>query len=278
MAHAVFTTRADSIYDDLPEARYHFPSTYLNAVRQTVGDWVIYYEPRRGQGSQCYFAIAQVDQVIPDPDLPDHHYALMSGYLELVVPVPFREPSGHYYESILRKPDGSTSKGAFGRAVRLVPDREFDLILAAGFAEVLGPPLLAAEPDTQLRLRQITSRTIRDASFARVVKDAYQQTCAFTGLRIRNGGGTSEVEAAHILPVEDHGPDSPRNGMALSRTVHWAFDRHLLSMRDDGCPLISDQLPAEFRRLVRERVAMPKDPRLRPHPSYLERHRGLFRG
>ena len=276
MAHAVFTTRADSIYDDLPEVRYHFPTTYLNAVRRAVGDWILYYEPRRGRGRQSYFAMARVEKVVPDPDRSDHYYALMSGYLEFMAPVAFREPSGHYWESALRRPDGKTSKGAFGRAVRPIPDHEFDLILATGFGELLDLPILAGEPGTRPRLLQVTSRKVRDASFARVVKDAYQQTCAFTGLRIRNGGGTSEVEAAHIQPVADDGPDSPRNGMALSRTVHWAFDKHLLSLREDGRTLVSEQLPAEFRRLVRERVMLPGDPRMRPHPSFLGRHRDRF--
>ena len=276
MAHAVFTTRADSIYDDLPEVRYHFPATYLNAVQRAVGDWILYYEPRRGRGRQSYFAMARVEKVVPDPDRSDHYYALMSGYLEFMAPVAFREPSGHYWESALRRPDGKTSKGAFGRAVRPIPGHEFDLILAAGFGEVLELPILAGEPGTRPRLLQVTSRKVRDASFARVVKDAYQQTCAFTGLRIRNGGGTSEVEAAHIQPVADDGPDSPRNGMALSRTVHWAFDKHLLSLGEDGRALVSEQLPAEFRRLVRERVMLPGDPRMRPHPSFLGRHRERF--
>ena len=143
---------------------------------------------------------------------------------------------------------------------------------------VLGLPLVALKPGLQWRDYQFNQRAVRDASFARVVKDAYDQTCAFTGLRIRNGGGTSEVEAALILPVAEHGPDSPRNGLALSRTVHWAFDRHLLSMDDDGRTLVSEQLPDEFRRLVRERVRLPADSRLRPHPQFLDRHRGLFRG
>ncbi len=276
MAHAVLTTRADSIYDDLPEVRYHFPSTYLNVAQRAVGDWILYYEPRRGQGRQSYFAIARVEMVVPDPATADHFYALMSGYLEFTSPVAFREPSGHYWESMLRRPDGKTSKGAFGRAVRGIPDHEFDMILAAGFGEVLEPPILAGEPGTRPRLLQVTSRLVREKSFARVVKDAYDQTCAFTGLRIRNGGGTSEVEAAHIQPVAEQGPDSPRNGMALSRTVHWAFDKHLLSVREDGRTLVSDQLPAEFRRLVRERVLMPGDPRMRPHPSFLGRHRERF--
>jgi putative restriction endonuclease len=41
-----------------------------------------------------------------------------------------------------------------------------------------------------------------------------------TGLRIFNGSGRAEVQAAHIRPVADNGPDSVRNGLALSSTIH----------------------------------------------------------
>ena len=51
--------------------------------------------------------------------------------------MPFKEGS-FYYEGALTKEDGSTNKGAFGRAVRNLPDQEYDLILQAGFAHVLG--------------------------------------------------------------------------------------------------------------------------------------------
>ena len=47
MAKAVLTTKVDPSYDDLPEERYHFPRTYLNAVRQSLHDWIVYYEPCR---------------------------------------------------------------------------------------------------------------------------------------------------------------------------------------------------------------------------------------
>jgi len=47
MTKAVFTTKATPSYKDLPEERYHFPRTYLNFVQQAVGDYIVYYEPRR---------------------------------------------------------------------------------------------------------------------------------------------------------------------------------------------------------------------------------------
>ena len=49
MAKAVLTTKVDPSYDDLPEERYHFPRTYLNAVR-SLHDWIVYYESRRVSG------------------------------------------------------------------------------------------------------------------------------------------------------------------------------------------------------------------------------------
>jgi hypothetical protein len=52
MTKAVFTTKVTPSYKDLPEERYHFPRTYLNHVQQTVGDYIVYYEPRRPRNFQ----------------------------------------------------------------------------------------------------------------------------------------------------------------------------------------------------------------------------------
>src|SRR5262245_21471146 len=136
MAKAIFTTKVTPSYKDRPEDRYHFPRTYLNQVQQTIGDLIIYYEPRRPSaelssrgGRQSYFGVARVASVIEDADLAGHYFAIIdpATYLDFDTPVPFRA-GAHYYESALEKDDGSTNKGAFGRAVRLVPEREFDLI------------------------------------------------------------------------------------------------------------------------------------------------------
>jgi len=76
-------------------------------------------------------------------------------------------------------------------------------------------------------------------------------TCAVTGLKLINGGGRSEVQAAHIRPVADRGPDSVRNGLALSGTVHWMFDRGLISVDDDYNLLIaSGGVPDTITRLI----------------------------
>jgi hypothetical protein len=77
------------------------------------------------------------------------------------------------------------------------------------------------------------SRIMRDRVFRRIVLRAYDQRCAITGLKLINGGGRAEVAAAHIRPVEASGPDIVNNGIALSGTAHWMFDRGLISLSDD---------------------------------------------
>ena len=299
MAKAVFTTKVTPAYKDLPERQYHFPRTYLNQARQAVGDFIVYYQPRRANadlaskgGSQSYFGMARVTEIIEDPEAPDHYYALVDNYLDFDHPVPFAS-AGHYYENALRKDDGSTNKGAFGRAVRLVPEEEFDLILKSGFAPILKdevplPDLKLSEfAESQMPFeRPIVEMTVlrpfRERSFMHNVRAAYSNRCAMTGLRLINGGGRPEVQAAHIQPVASNGPDSVRNGLALSGTVHWMFDRGLVSIGDNYDILIAKSHgPEDAARLLNSSgtIHLPKDPALYPNAHYLKFHRDrVFKG
>jgi putative restriction endonuclease len=300
MTKAVFTTKVTPSYKDLPEVRYHFPRTYLNYVQQTVGDYIVYYEPRRSSaalssrgGRQSYFGVARVDSVIEDANLPDHYFAIIdrTSYLDFDTAVRFYEGE-EYYESALEKDDGSTNKGAFGRAVRLIPDDEFDRILKSGFAPVLGenrtlevtlpgfsePPAPFERPVVEM----MVSRPFRERSFMHNVRAAYANRCAITGLRLINGGGRPEVQAAHIQPVASKGPDSVRNGLALFGTVHWMFDRGLISIGDDYKILVAkDHVPDDAVRLLNQSgtINLPKDLTLHPNAYFLKFHRDkVFKG
>ena len=298
MAKGVFTTKVNPTYDDLPEVRYHFPRTYLNQVKATVGDWIVYYEPRRQDsepsgrgGRQAYFATARVQRIETDPRLENHYYAFVTDFLECENPLPFRE-EGKYLESSLMKADGSANKGAFGRAVRLISENEYQHMLQLGFAH---PPVrqpeygdmrVAEELADYKRpiIEQLVSRPFRDVAFTKNIRSVYDSTCAMTGLKLINGGGRPEVEAAHVRPVgNDHnGPDSVRNGIALSRSVHWMFDRGLLSLTDHYEILMVKKLvPDPIKRLLNPdgKVLLPTDLRLRPHPQFLRYHREhIFKG
>ena len=267
MTKAVLVTKVDPTYDDLPENRYHFPANYLKRIEQTVGDWIIYYEPRRSSGDQSstggrqvYFSTARVTGITQDQVKANHYYAHISDYLEFDTPIPFKEGE-FYYENALRKKDGSTNRGAFGHSVRLLTEQEYDIILKAGFASVLkiqeeidaqeniGYPEIQDEVGEYQRpiIEKLIKRPFRDAAFAKQVKDTYRHTCAVTGIKIINGGGRAEVQAAHIMPIFHNGPDSIRNGLALSGTIHWMFDRGLISVNDDYSLLkVTHKIPEQI--------------------------------
>jgi putative restriction endonuclease len=301
MSKAIFTTKADPTYDDRPDRHYHFPLTYIRQVEAALHDWIVYYEPRRSSGDlssrggrQSYFATARVDRIEADPARAEHFYAFVSDYLEFERPVPFRE-GGRYFEAKLARDDGKTNKGAFGRAVRRLSDTEYDLILQAGFTRTIGelsPPIQSDAERSELDdapalfrrpiVEQIVRRSFREAAFACLVKEAYDNTCAMTGLKIINGGGRAEVQAAHIRPVAHDGPDSVRNGLALSGTVHWMFDRGLIAVDDDWSILTAkDRLPDTVMRLLREdrKLLPPRRSSLQPHIQFLRYHRNnIFKG
>jgi len=166
--------------------------------------------------------------------------------------------------------------------------------LQAGFAPLLAAQAeasadittneFAEEPSTFERpiVERLIARPFRDAAFAIAVKAAYRETCAITGLEIINGGGRAEVQAAHIRPVAERGPDSLRNGIALCGTMHWMFDRGLISISDDLSVLIArERVPDTIRRLINlsGRVCASERVDLRPHPNFLAYHRQeIFKG
>ena len=71
-----------------------------------------------------------------------------------------------------------------------------------------------------------------------------------------------------------------QNGIALSATVHWLFDRHLISLTDQYGLLVShNKVPVALQTLFTrrlDRIHLPGDRRLWPHPAYLSRHREQF--
>ncbi len=294
MAKAIFIVRPESIYDDLPEVCYHFPKRYLRVAQETVNDWVIYYEPWRTNvdgtkrdGRLAYFATARVVSIEPDPHRSDHFYAYVSNYLQFDRAVPFKE-GNYYYESNLRRADGKTNRGVSGQSVRKIKEQEYIDILRSGFSSLIADIRKQAEllPPEELEvherplIQQLVTRPFRKAAFSKQVKEAYNKTCAVTGIKLINGGGRPEVQAAHIQPVSQNGPDSVRNGIALSGTVHWMLDRGLISIDDDYSILIADGLVSDtIVKMIHPQIQLPEASTLYPHHRFLQYHRdNIFKG
>jgi putative restriction endonuclease len=291
MAKGVFIHRSDSIYDDSPALYYPFPSQYLSRARQFVGDWVVYYEPTKVPNSRGYFAMARVLKIVADESAAGMYRALIEpgSYLDFSDPVPFVS-DGAVAETGLLNEVGRLS-GRAQAAVRVASEADFERIVARGVeqAETLLPRNLEqmaglAEEQAPFdfevdRLRQpmLVSRIMRDRVFRKVVLRAYDERCGVTGLKLINGGGRAEVAAAHIRPVESNGPDIVNNGIALSGTAHWMFDRGLITFGDDLEIIVSrhvnDRDGVESLINKTRKLIGPSEARNRPHPTFLAWHR-----
>lgn len=265
--------------DAQPERLYRFAPRLLDVAARAVGQWIVYCEPTAGE-PWAFRAVARVEQIVRDPAVPDAFLALIEpgSYLEFGRDVPV---------------EASGSEQAFP-----ISDEGFDRILAAGLIDE--DELLPREDDGDVTAERVhdpqeqepflgpvpretvlTSRKVRDRQFRKRVLDAYECRCALTGMRLINGGGRAEVQAAHIMSVKADGPDVETNGIALSGTVHWMFDRGLISLSDRGDVLLSDRIEdrASVERLIYpdRRARLPDSASLQPHRRYLQWHREWHR-
>jgi putative restriction endonuclease len=209
----------------------------------------------------------------------------------MALAVPFSSPDGVIEHSVLN--EGGRISGRAQAAVRPISFDDFRRIVDLGLDEGtsilprVGTPTdriglmeeqapFLLEQDRS-RVNYLGSRIARDRIFRKVVLRAYDERCAFTSLKLINGGGRAEAEAAHIRPVEANGPDIINNGIALSGTAHWMFDRGLISLGDNLEILISrhvndfDGVKSLLNKSGYARA--PSRATDRPHPHFLRWHR-----
>lgn len=239
-----------------------------------------------------YYAVAKVERVVPDPSAAGMFLALIlpGSYLDFANPVPFSDESGPIERGILN--DAGRISGRAQAAVRGLSPTDFNRIVEAGLAD--DNPLLPRTgtvtndyalheerapfvfEETRERVGALVSRVVRDRVFRKIVLRAYDERCAVTGLKLINGGGRAEVEAAHIRPVGANGPDIVSNGLALSGTAHWMFDRGLIGLDDDLHIMVSRQANDQdsIRGVINKsgRLLIPSREADRPHQQFVRWH------
>lgn len=137
--------------------------------------------------------------------------------------------------------------------------------------------------------QQVASRGAAGARFSTEVRQAYNHTCLFTGMRLPKTPvtGSSGVDAAHILPWAEYDLNSISNGLCLSKLCHWAFDAGILLLSYDtptsryGIAVSAGALEAESVGLLKldglkdlqgvvSTSLLPKDSSNWPNPSFLK--------
>lgn len=249
MRFVLLTSKPDSQYADTPTS-YEYPARYrrffepLEAGQPMIA---IIYEPRSGgRGRMSYVGWAALrgapvqSRRVTAKGQPLYvvHYADRAQ--EFPNPVP-RDYLGQPLERWLQEIDPAHRNVlSSGASVRFLTAEEGQRILELGHAGSLGPSLAYVLPDggpeaiVAERSRVVVEAVARDARFRRQVMTAYEYRCAVTGLEIGSlpeGRATRLLDAAHIRPVGDHGPDAVTNGLALTPTVHRLFDEGLISAR-----------------------------------------------
>ncbi len=123
----------------------------------------------------------------------------------------------------------------------------------------------------------------RDQGFRRIVVNTYDHRCALCGVRIITPEGHTVVDAAHIVPWSRSKNDDIRNGMALCKLCHWAFDEGMMGVSDSYAVITSPQIaanpnvPGFLLTLCGRGIITPQDHDLWPAQEYLADHRRGWR-
>lgn len=122
-----------------------------------------------------------------------------------------------------------------------------------------------------------TSMVKRDKAFRDIVVHEYDFTCAVCETKFRLND-LAEVTAAHIIPKHKNGSDDPRNGLALCRTHHWAFDNGIFTLTHNHEVLLSplatqaDSKNFTLLEMQNKPVLLPDNETIHPHPEAINWH------
>ena len=127
------------------------------------------------------------------------------------------------------------------------------------------------------RVETRQTKVARGSAFREEVRLEYVQRCAISGIDIAAPTKLFEVESAHVVPLSEGGSDDIRNGIALTQTVHWAFDRGLIGVLPDRTiyiPRLVKQMieNAFLKQFEKKRIAEAKTASLKVHPDALRWH------
>jgi putative restriction endonuclease len=120
-------------------------------------------------------------------------------------------------------------------------------------------------------------RLSRSAAFQTKIIEIYDELCAVCGKGLKHPVRGSEVEAAHIVPRSRRGANDSRNGFALCRSHHWAFDKGLFGVENSLTIVVPSRVKAisqnnELTALDRQKVRPPNDISLAPAADALKWH------
>jgi putative restriction endonuclease len=124
----------------------------------------------------------------------------------------------------------------------------------------------------------IVKKIARSIVFRSSVLEQYSEACAVCGEGLRTPAGLIELDAAHIVPRSLMGADDVRNGFALCKRHHWAFDKGMFGIDDRRKVFVPKTVSvisqnSNLEDLHGHPIREAKDAALRVDPSAFEWHR-----
>ena len=171
---------------------------------------------------------------------------------------------------------GSKRWGVLSPALVPMRNAEFDkavneeqLIESSPF-QLIVPNIVAVETSGM--------RIARDRAFRQRVLVLYENRCAVTGIGLVTPTGSVGVDAAHIVPLGRRGSDDARNGLALSKDLHWAFDKGFWSVSKERSVVLSsivklNSMNEYLKKLEGRKLAEANSPSLRANQDAFDWHR-----
>lgn len=142
------------------------------------------------------------------------------------------------------------------------------------------PPDDIIAADASRFLPSDNDATRRDAKFSVRVLPAYDYTCVLLRFRMIAINGTTPLDAAHIHQFKRGGSNHPTNGLSLSKTAHWLFDRGFWSLDDDLKVIVNEKKfeeSGDHAHLLKPRagcqILLPSNNHFLPNPDCLRWHR-----
>ena len=88
---------------------------------------------------------------------------------------------------------------------------------------------------------QIVKPRLGQGAFRVLVTDAYHRNCSVTGEKT-----LPVLDAAHIKPFSDNGPNTANNGLLLRTDIHKLFDKGYITVNDDYKVEVSKKLNEDY--------------------------------
>ena len=152
---------------------------------------------------------------------------------------------------------------------KIIPKQIVEEELEAKFEIQPEPPL---PPEIMEQEFQYTN-LIKENAFRDLLLYFYNYKCAITG-NVIGYKGLSNLQAAHIIPDQYGGPMHPKNGIPLSRDLHWAFDIGLYTINKDYRVSVHDEvldIPV-MKEINDKKLLLPADERAWPSSFSIEWH------